>query len=110
MSDSTGYYIYVLNLSDPELEKPEAWTEEQSQTGGAHFSYLKDLTEKGVVIIAGRNLNSDERSFGIVVYRAGSYDEAKSIMDNDPAVKHGLMTAKLHEFSLALLNTNAVKE
>lgn len=106
MPDSTGYYIYVLNLADPALESPEAWTEEQSEIVGTHFNYLKDLTEKGVLIIAGRNVNSDERSFGIVVFKAGSYDEAKSIVDNDPAVKNNVMTAKLHEFSLALLNTN----
>jgi uncharacterized protein YciI len=41
----------------------------------------------------------DERSsFGLVVFDADSEEEAREIMENDPAVANGLMTATLYPF------------
>ena len=42
----------------------------------AHYNYLKALTDQGVVILAGRTLNTDESSFGIVIFRADSEEAA----------------------------------
>ena len=69
-----------------------------------HFNYLKSLTEQGTVLLFGRTQNSDERTFGIVVFRVGSEEEARSIMSNDPAVKEGVMTAELYPYKVAGLN------
>lgn len=57
-----------------------------------------------VLIMAGRSV--EENSFGIVLYKAITREDALEIMHGDPAVKKKLMTAELHEFSLALLSTN----
>jgi uncharacterized protein YciI len=70
-----------------------------------HFNYLKDLTEKGIVFLAGRTVNqpmSDE-DFGIVILETDTIEEARNIMENDPSVKGKVMHAKLYDFSLALL-------
>ena len=67
-----------------------------------HFDYLKNLTEQGTVILVGRTLNTDETAMGIVIFRANSPESAHEIMNNDPAVKKGVMTANLFPFRIAL--------
>lgn len=51
-------------------------TAEEQTLVGEHFAYLQGLTERGVVILAGRTLNTDESSFGIVVFNAASEEAA----------------------------------
>jgi len=69
-----------------------------------HFNYLKTLAEQGTVLLFGRTQNSDAKTFGIVIFRAKSEREAKSIMDNDPAVKQSVMQAELYPYKVAGLN------
>jgi uncharacterized protein YciI len=69
-----------------------------------HFDYLESLTERGIVLVFGRTQNMDAGTFGIVIFRAGSKDEAESIMSNDPAVKHAVMRAELYPYKVAGLN------
>lgn len=105
MSDKENkHYIYVLKLSDPKLHDDSNWTDEQNKIAEEHFSYLENLVDENVVILAGRTIEKD--TFGIVVFKAGTWDEALQIMNNDPAVKNKLMTTELHEFSLALFGSN----
>ena len=81
------------------------WTDETRERVGAHFNRLKEFTEKGKVVLAGRsNIDiNDEDNFGIVVFEAESELEAKNFMDKDPTIEAGIMTAALFPFSLALL-------
>lgn len=72
-----------------------------------HFNYLKSLTEQGTVLLFGRTQNQDARTFGIVIFRAGSEEEAQSIMNNDPAVKEGAMQAELYPYKVAGLNARS---
>ena len=67
-----------------------------------HFAYLKNLTEQGVLILAGRTLNRDASAFGIVIFRADSERDARRIMQSDPAVKGGIMRARLFPYRVAL--------
>lgn len=69
---------------------------------GRHFAYLKRLCDEGVVELAGRTLEGDERTFGLVVLRAASEAQARSLMQSDPAVKEGVMSAELFPFRIAL--------
>lgn len=96
-------FIYVLKLQ-PAYKSEAAWTPAINETVGKHFNYLKDLTAKGTVIMAGRSDYdvSNENVFGIVVFEAANSEEAGTIMQNDPAVKGKIMTAELHPFSVAL--------
>lgn len=97
MSETRTEYIYVLNLAEERLHSPDGWTEKDNKIVGIHFKYITELYEKGVVKYVGRTV--DERSsFGIVVFEAGSEDEAREIMENDPALINGLMTAKVYPF------------
>jgi uncharacterized protein len=77
-------------------------TEQEASIVGQHFRYLQRLLAEGVVLMAGRTLNTDERSFGIVVFEADSQAEAATLVDNDPAVKQGVMTAEFFPYRVAL--------
>jgi uncharacterized protein YciI len=68
-----------------------------------HFQYLKALLDGGQLILAGRTLNTDPSSFGIVILRAVSEYAARQIMENDPAVSNGVMLAELYPFRVALM-------
>lgn len=67
-----------------------------------HFNYLDTLTQSGVVYLAGRTLTTDSDGMGIVIIFAEDEDQAAEIMKHDPAVLHGVMTARLFPFRIAL--------
>jgi uncharacterized protein YciI len=69
-----------------------------------HFQYLKSLQDGGQLILAGRTLNTDPSSFGIVILRAESDETARQIMEDDPAVSNGVMQAELYPFRVALID------
>ena len=77
-------------------------TLEEDTIVSAHFNYLKALTKQGIVLMAGRTLHTDNTSHGLVVLVAGSEDEARTIMESDPAVKAGVFRAELFPFTVAL--------
>ena len=56
-----------------------------------------------MVLLAGRTLNTDPSSFGIVILTADTEQEARRIMHNDPAVKARVMRAELYPYRIALL-------
>lgn len=99
MSDQ---YIYRFTPGPrPELAStPEAWTDEDSAIGAAHFDYLKQATEQGVVILAGRS--QDGIGPAVVVFQADSEQDAVAFMQADPFVASGLFGAELHPFRVAL--------
>jgi uncharacterized protein YciI len=74
----------------------EGSTPEEDESVSSHFAYLKDLTEKGIMILMGRTQNKDESTFGIAIFEAEDEAVARTIMENDPAVIHGVMTATLY--------------
>lgn len=103
MQGSKKFYCYRLQLF-PEYYDRRNWTDRELELIGVHFNYLEDLLEKKILYIAGRTVHEPmtDDDFGIAVLHASSEGEARSYMENDPAVKGKLMYAKLFEFSLAL--------
>ena len=83
----------------------EGPTDEEAVIMLQHFNYLKSLTDQGTMLLFGRTQNSDATTFGLAIYRAESEDEGRSIMNNDPAVKEGIMLAELYPYKVAGLNT-----
>jgi uncharacterized protein YciI len=82
-------------------------TPEEAEIVSEHFAYLEQLTEQGVVVLAGRTLTTDESSFGIVILRADSEEAARDVMDNDPAVERQVMRAELFPFRIALMEASS---
>jgi uncharacterized protein len=80
----------------------EGPTDQEAAIIAKHFEYLQALTKTGVVILAGRTLNADESSFGMVILRAHYEPTARMIMEDDPAVKEHIMRAELYPYRVAL--------
>lgn len=95
------HYLYRIKPVRPGM-LTEGPTEREADVIGAHFEYLSRLTEQGIVLMAGRTLTTDEATFGIVVFVARTSAEAEAIMNDDPAVRHGVMRAQLFPFRVAL--------
>ena len=101
MSDVTQY-LYKIQPTRPEM-LTDGPTPEEEAIVSDHFAYLKGLTEQGIVILAGRTLNTDESSFGIVIFEAESEEAARKVMNNDPAIQQGVMRAELFPYRIALM-------
>jgi uncharacterized protein len=95
-------FIYILHLV-PKYLDTKTWTDEDNRAVNEHFERLKKMVADGVVLLAGKTGNWDEKMFGIVIYLAASFEKAKEIADTDPAVKVGLMTVETFPFQIALI-------
>ena len=102
MEQEKKQFIYVLKLI-PTLLNESNWTEKHEEIVSIHFSVLQELQRDGKLILAGRTLTMDEKTFGIVILEVESEEEAQSIMKNDPAVSEGIMTAELFPYRVALI-------
>ncbi len=95
---------YLIRLQPiPRLVDPANWTEKENRVVAEHFGRLQRLLDEGTLILAGRTLNEDETMFGIVILEAASEAEARRLMNEDPAVKEGIMTARLFPYRVALI-------
>lgn len=91
-------FAYLLKMTDP--KKFEKMSPLEQAVMEEHFERLKEATNEGRLIFAGPCLDG---AFGIVVFNARSRKEAEEFMRQDPAVKHGIMTAELHTFRVSLI-------
>jgi uncharacterized protein YciI len=105
VTHTVSEFLYKIQPTRVEM-LAEGPTPEEERIVDAHYNYLKELTEKGVVILAGRTLTTDARSFGIVVFRAETEEEACSIVADDPAVSGGVMRAELFPYRVAFRETS----
>ncbi len=94
-------FLYRLRLARPGMFDDGGTAGEQAAVTD-HFAYLERLHGAGVVRLAGRTTTGDERAFGIVLFDADDAAAANRIMNEDPAVRRGVMRATLHPFRTAL--------
>ena len=94
-------FLYRLQLV-PAFHDENTWTDRENAVVDEHFTYLQQLLAWGKLILAGRTLDSLDKTFGIAIFRASSQEEAQKIMENDPAVRKGLMTAELFPYRVAV--------
>jgi uncharacterized protein YciI len=91
----------VLRVA-PEFQNAKAWTDKENAAAARHFERLARATAAGQVVLAGRTTEALAATFGIVIFEAESVEAARQFMDDDPAVKAGLMSATLHPYTVAL--------
>lgn len=98
------FFIYILKLTD-RYEHPENWSDETNKATDMHWNYLVDLHARQVMQLVGRTSYSPghKELLGIAVFTAENEEKARQIMDNDPSIIHGIMTATLHPFNLSLI-------
>ena len=100
-SERLKQFIYVVRLV-PRLHEEKAWTPQDRELVMRHFERLKAAAEHGPVICAGRTEEPADKTFGIVIFEAPDSALARTFMENDPAVKGGIMTAELHPYMVAV--------
>lgn len=98
-------FLYKLKLI-PELLLEENWTDKENSMVYEHFKVLQGLLKENKLIMAGKTDNLDASTFGLVILQVDSEEIARTIMENDPTVKGGIMTAELYPYSVALYNEN----
>lgn len=103
----TGEYIYVIRPTRPAM-LTEGPNQAEKEALGGHIEHLNTLAREGVVLLAGRTQTADENTFGIVIFKAGSYGEAQRLMESDPAVSAGVMQANLYPYKVAVLSETYV--
>jgi uncharacterized protein YciI len=79
-------------------------TADEEAAVGEHFTYLEDLTRRRIVLLAGRTLNEDPSTFGIILFEAPSDIAARDLMARDPAVRAGVFSAELFPYRIALVS------
>ena len=102
MSD-TNQYLYIIQPKRLGMLTEEP-TSHQHETMGKHFAFLQQLTEQGILILAGRTLNNNVDTLGIAIINALSEEEACKTVDNDPAVSQGVMNARLYPYRVAFIS------
>jgi uncharacterized protein YciI len=102
-------YLYRIEPTRPAMVI-DGPTLQEREIISQHFAYLSRLKDDGVVILVGRTQENNEKTFGICVFNADSEEAAQGIMNNDPAVKNGVMRATLHPYRVALIAEANVKQ
>lgn len=101
-------YLYRIQPVRPAM-LTEGPTPEEAQCVSDHFAYLQDLTEKGIVLLAGRTTNDDYSSFGIAIFQAESEAAVRALIENDPVVKNRVMRAELYPYRIALISKSILE-
>ncbi len=94
-------YIYRIQPVRPAMLS-DGPTKEEARVAGEHFDYLQALMRDGVLILAGRSLNSDYSAFGIAIFEARDDEHMRQITGGDPGVAKKLFRAEWHPFRIAL--------
>jgi len=94
-------FLYRLQLVRSDMLQTGPTAEEQAVVA-EHFAYLQARGAEGRIILVGRTLTTDEDTMGLAIFRAESENEARRIMNEDPAVKKGIMSATLYPFKVVL--------
>lgn len=95
-------FIYQIQPTRPAM-LTQGPSDAEAEALQDHFSYLERLAGESVVLLAGRTQTSDDSTFGLVILQADSERQACEIMENDPAVKSGVMRAQLFPYKIAIV-------
>ena len=91
-------FVYLIRPNRSDFI--ESMTNEESKVMADHFEYLKQLLAEEKLILAGPCLDG---AFGICVFKSESWENAETVMNNDPAVSNGVMSSELHKYRVSLI-------
>jgi len=93
--------MYKIQPIRPEMLS-EGHTDEEARISNEHYEYLKQLMADGILILAGRTLNTDYSSHGIAIFEARDENHMREIVQNDPAIKQQIFRAEWYPYRIAL--------
>ena len=94
-----GHFLIELELT-PGVDVTHL-SEAQISTFQQHGARLAKLCDEGVVIVGGRTANL-QHPRAVVIVTAKDAAAARSVVEDDPAVKAGLMKASVEPFALLI--------
>jgi uncharacterized protein YciI len=90
--EMTTYYVGLLY-------RGPAWTPERTpeveRLQEGHLANIRRLADEGALLLAGPFTDGGDLR-GMFVFRVGSMEEARALVDTDPAVKAGRLRVELH--------------
>jgi uncharacterized protein YciI len=94
-------WLYLLRPIRPEsVEDP---TPDEERAVGAHFAHLQRGAADGTIVLAGPSIAGPENAFGLVVLDLEDEQEARALMESDPAITGGVMAGELRPLRLSVL-------
>jgi uncharacterized protein YciI len=99
-------WIYRIVPSRPEMVI--APTDEEDAVIAEHFGYLQALKGAGILILAGRT-QEEQGTWGITIFEAPDETSARAVMQTDPAVAAGVMSATLYPYAVAVARDGLVE-
>ena len=109
MKDNRKQFLYKLKVTRLEM-LTDGPSLEEGEVLADHMSYLQRLSADGTVLMAGRTQTADESTFGIVIFLAESEEDAVAVMNRDPAVSEGLMSATLFPYAIATVSAKILEQ
>lgn len=100
-SPSPSQFLAVLHLR-PDYHADSAWTPAASGAVRQHFLRLQEAAKAGQVLFAGRTLEPNAQTMGLVVFVAENLEAAQTFMRDDPAVAAGVMDVTVRPYRLAI--------
>ena len=70
---------------------------------GRHFERLQAATRTGKVLLAGRTVEPNDKTLGLLVSEAADAADAERFMSEDPAVPAGVMLHEVRPHQVALM-------
>lgn len=101
-------WLCVLRPTRPEMLTAGPTTDEQA-TVGRHAAYADGLGRDGVMLMVGRTQTTSADTMGLAVFLAANETEARKIMENDPAIKEGVIRGELFPYKIAFGNVDSFR-
>lgn len=92
-------WIYFIH--PPREDFADTMTPEEEEVWGRHFIRFQRMLAEGTLILAGPTLG--RRNTGIAILEAGSEEEARRLMEDDPVIAEGFAEGELRPFVVSLL-------
>jgi len=96
-ADEYGMKMYVLVILKSGSYKVSDQTERDSLFAG-HMRNIRKLAGMKKLVVAGPLENNDKSYRGIFILDTQTFDEAKALMDADPAIKQKVFEAELYQW------------
>ncbi|MEO8539178.1 MAG: YciI family protein [bacterium] len=87
----------------------EGPTAAEQDSVSRHAAYHDELGNKGIDIMVGRTQINTAETVGLCVFLAEDEASARKIMESDPAVADGVMTAELFPYRIAFGNADSFR-
>lgn len=92
---------FICFLEPTREGMPDDPTEAEAQAARDHFAYYKELHARGILVLAGRT--EQPPHIGIMIFQAKDMDDAKWIVEHDPAIAADVFRARIQPYRVALL-------